>query len=159
MAHHYFDTSGLVKLYIHEQGSEWVRNIAVSPGKSGSLLHDIASSNLAVVEIAATFSRLRRMKMVTDQQISDLWGRFSQDQRRRFNWIRLDDDIVYAAAALTQRHPLRGYDAVHLASALAFSQTLVRARLGPATFVSADEVLCAAALAEGMEVENPNDKS
>jgi hypothetical protein len=96
------------------------------------------------------------MNSIDRSQRQSLFLRFARDQQSRFDWVRLDDSMVSQAAELTQRHPLRGYDAVHLASALALDLSLKAAGLPPAVFVSADEVLCEAARAEGLEVVNPN---
>lgn len=57
---------------------------------------------------------------------------------------------------LTQRHRLRGYDAVQLAAALLANQPLIAAGLPALTFIAADEDLIAAARAEGLPAENPN---
>jgi predicted nucleic acid-binding protein len=75
----------------------------------------------------------------------------------RFSTLNLDDLVIGTAINLTQRHPLRGYDAVHLATALRLSEALTDEALEPLTFVSADDVLCQAAEAEGLMVENPNE--
>ena len=61
------------------------------------------------------------------------------------------------AKGVIQRHPLRAYDAVQLASALILNSALIADKLSPLTFVSADNVLCEAAQAEGLPTENPNE--
>ena len=53
------------------------------------------------------------------------------------------------AIQLTRRRKLRGY-AVHLACALALNDPLMESGLPPLTFVSADDDLLAAAVAEGL---------
>jgi hypothetical protein len=58
---------------------------------------------------------------------------------------------------LAERHPLRGYDAVQLAAALAVHRPRAAALLPALTFVCADARLNAAATAEGLTVEDPND--
>ena len=65
--------------------------------------------------------------------------------------------VVHKAVELTQRHKLRGYDAVQLASGLILHDVLVEAQESPLTFVSADSELLAAARREGLQVVNPND--
>jgi hypothetical protein len=64
--------------------------------------------------------------------------------------------VVEQAVQLTQRHRLRGYDAVQLATALDANATLVAAGLPALTFVAADDDLLAAARAEGLDADNPN---
>jgi predicted nucleic acid-binding protein len=60
--------------------------------------------------------------------------------------VALDDALARSAGDLAERHALRGYDAVHLASALAID---VPGELVIATW---DQELAAAALAEGRMV-------
>jgi len=56
---------------------------------------------------------------------------------------------------LTQRHRLRGYDAVQLATALVASEILQSQHLPAPTFVAADNDLLTAALSEHLPVEHP----
>lgn len=86
-----------------------------------------------------------------------LFDRLLTDCRSRYNLLSVDELTVYRAAKLTQVHPLRGYDAVHLATALVLRDQLVAARLPAPIFVAADANLCAVARAEGLPAENPND--
>ena len=64
--------------------------------------------------------------------------------------------ILEQAVDLTQRHRLRGYDAVQLATVLAAESSLIAARLPGLTFVAADADLVAAARAEGLGADDPN---
>jgi len=65
-------------------------------------------------------------------------------------------NIVLLARDLLDRHPLRAYDAVQLASAIVANQALIAANLPPLVFVSADDRLNAVAATEGLAVDNPN---
>jgi predicted nucleic acid-binding protein len=58
--------------------------------------------------------------------------------------------------SLLERHPLRAYDAVHLATALGAQEFLDAQGYPPLTFLSADERLNRAAGDEGLAVDNPN---
>jgi len=60
--------------------------------------------------------------------------------------IALDDALARAAGDLAERHALRGYDAVHLASALAIDAP------GELVIATWDQELAAAAVAEGRMV-------
>lgn len=60
------------------------------------------------------------------------------------------------ACDLLERHPLRAYDAVQLASALESNQLFLTDAAITLTFVSADQRLLTAAIAEGLAVEDPN---
>src|SRR2546425_10941315 len=61
----------------------------------------------------------------------------------------LSDHIVELALNLTRRYPLRGYDAVHLATAIALNNALIGAGQSQLVFVAADTRLCDAAQGEG----------
>lgn len=63
---------------------------------------------------------------------------------------------VSRAMALTQNHRLRGYDAVQLATGLNVNAQYLAAGLPNLTFIAADDDLVAAAQAEGLTADNPN---
>ncbi len=67
-------------------------------------------------------------------------------------YIRVDvrDEILLLARDLIQRHPLRAFDAIHLASALSLSSALGE----DVFFAAADERLLRAAEAERLRVIN-----
>jgi predicted nucleic acid-binding protein len=75
---------------------------------------------------------------------------------KRLQLTRLDGRIAHGAIALTARQALRGYDATHLATAIVANRGLARRKLPVLTFVSADHTLLAAAIAEGLAIENPD---
>ena len=64
--------------------------------------------------------------------------------------MELGDDILLLARDLIQRRPLRGFDAVHLASALRLKLALGET----ITFAAADDRLLKAAEAESLEPLN-----
>lgn len=147
----YLDSSALVKYYIAETGSRYVRELMDSSG------NQINISQLTIVEVAAAVEKRRRVKEINERHRVRTLARFGIDYRRRYQIVRVSDQILELAVALTGRHPLRAYDAVQLATALRVDQVLQDNRLPPVAFVSADEVLCDAARAEDMSAENPND--
>ncbi len=147
----YFDTSALVKYYIAETGSHYVRQLVDAPGNS------ISISQLTIVEVAAAVQKRWRAKEIGERHRVRTLARFGIDYRQRYQIVRASDQIVELAVALTGRHPLRAHDAVQLATALRLDRVLRDNRLGPVTFVSADGVLCDVAKAEGLSAENPND--
>jgi predicted nucleic acid-binding protein len=67
-------------------------------------------------------------------------------------YIRVDlqDEILVLARDLIQRHTLRGFDAIHLASALSLKTALSE----DVTFAAADERLLRAAKAERLRPLN-----
>jgi predicted nucleic acid-binding protein len=64
--------------------------------------------------------------------------------------------VIDLACNLLQRHPLRAYDATHLATAINAQQFLTAQGYPALTFLSADEHLNQAATAKDIAVDNPN---
>jgi predicted nucleic acid-binding protein len=63
--------------------------------------------------------------------------------------------VLTQACALVQAYPLRAFDALHLACALAARQRLQQHGAPGLPFVAADAALLAAAAAEGFLVDHP----
>lgn len=136
----YLDTSALLKLYIQETGSEEVVKLLASVESSGTNL-------LTHVEMASAIARAVRMKLVFANEAQNTWKDFLADWELL---VRLDVSlqITKRAAMLAWEHGLRGYDAMHLASALSWQEAIDT----PVTLATYDRELWAAALEAGMEV-------
>jgi predicted nucleic acid-binding protein len=156
VSNYYFDTSAVVKLYVSEVGSVWVERI-VSQRDENGFAHTIAFVKIGIVEAAAALTRRQRMGDITLPERNQLYTSFMRDSERRYLTLSVSDDLLLLAAELTQRHLLRGYDAVHLAGALKLKQQLIAAHLPELVFVSADEMLCDTARVEDLVAQNPND--
>jgi predicted nucleic acid-binding protein len=74
---------------------------------------------------------------------------FLRDADKQYKVVPINSRMIRVAINLTQEHKLRGYDAVHLATALIMNAELLRKQLPPLTFVAADGDLLEAAEAEG----------
>jgi uncharacterized protein len=135
----FLDTSALVKLYIAEAGSERVREAAIEG-------EDVAVSVLAFAEINATFSRRRREGLLAAVEYQDLRICFSDDWRG-LTQVPVGPEVLALVPGLCENHPLRGADAVHLASAL-----LLRAEGLEILFACSDGRLVQAASSEGLAV-------
>ncbi len=146
----YLDTSALVKHYVDEAGSTWVKNLIAL--KSAVFI----VSQLLVVEMISAFNRRLREGSVTTDDYTRMVSAFDSDLQTRFQIIRFEHSIVTQARTLLEQHPLRAYDAVHLASAVVMHRTLVEADQPGLTFLCADDRLLDAAKAEGLMVNNPN---
>jgi predicted nucleic acid-binding protein len=153
----YLDSSAVVKYYVPETGSAWVRELIDAQADEQKWEHEISISQLTMVEVAAAVEKRRRMKGISQLDRVRTLARFGIDYRQRYTIVRVSDSIVEWAVDLTSHHPLRAYDAVQLATALRLNQVLRENRLPPLAFVSADENLCQAAEAEGLTAVNPNE--
>jgi predicted nucleic acid-binding protein len=136
----YLDTSTLLKLYIQETGSDEVVKLLTSVDSSGTNL-------LTHVEMASAIARAVRMELVFANEAQSTWKDFLADWELL---VRLDISvqITKRAATLAWEHGLRGYDAIHLASALSWQEAIDT----PVTLATYDRELWAEALKAGMEV-------
>lgn len=145
------DASAVVKRYAPERGSRWVKGLVENPENSVTIVH------ICIVEVAAALARKVRTGEISRDSCQKALTRFLADvDKRDYEIAKIDDEVISFAVDLTQRHPLRGYDAVHLAAALVLNRALMEVELPPLTFVAADGALCKAAEKEGLFVENPN---
>lgn len=68
----------------------------------------------------------------------------------------MNEAVIHLARALLDRHPLRAYDAVQLASAIRSNQVLLDEGLPSLVFLSADNRLISVTMAESLSTDNPN---
>ena len=157
MATYYFDTSALIKRYLTEPGSGWVQQITDARNSSGQPYHTIALSVIGIVEAVAAIARRYRLGQLDQAQRQGLINLFLTHSHAEYHVTTVKSRQIELATVLLQRHPLRGHDAVHLATALVLRDELRANRLSAPIFVAADTNLCVAAQAEGLSAENPND--
>jgi len=154
---YYLDTSALVKCYVPERGTAWTLSLVAQSPSAVTPQNQIITSLLALAEGGAALARRQRSGEIAATERAELFDRLFTDCRDRYKLLPVDELTVQRAAQLTQHHPLRGYDAVHLASAILLRDVLMAADLPAPIFVCADANLCAVASIEGLAVENPND--
>jgi predicted nucleic acid-binding protein len=145
------DTSALVKRYIDESGSAWLRAI-VDPALNPFLV----ISQLLVVEVHSALNRRLREGTISQDDYARTRQAFQGDCQNEYNLIPMTETIVDLACDLLERHPLRASDAIHLATALTSNRLLGNHGLPTLTFLCADDRLLDAATAEGLATDNPN---
>ena len=150
MADFYFDSSGLVKNYTREVGSTRVAGL-IHP-RSG---HQLSISRVAAVEVVSALVRRAGGGAITNVGLTVSLAQFRLDFRTLFDVVELSVTLIDQSMILAEKHALRGYDAIQLASALS-ARTDSIARGSTLTLISADRELNAAAPAEGLNVEDPN---
>lgn len=106
----YLDTSALVKLYVRERGSAQTRR-AVAKAAA------VATSVVAYAEARAAFARLQRERRTSRRRHRERVRQLDRDWEH-YARIELNPAAVQHAGALAEQHGLRGFDAIHLASAL-----------------------------------------
>jgi uncharacterized protein len=146
----YVDTSALVKRYVGEVGTLWVRRALARPVRQ-----PIYTSLLAHTEVLSALQRKVRDGALAAVDAQRLARRVQRHCARRYRLVAITPARVLQANALVQAHPLRAYDALHLACALAVREALQPYGLPAPVFVTADDALLAAARAEGFPVANP----
>ncbi len=122
----YLDTSALVKLYVAEEdGRELVRR-AVEESE------EIATSTVAYAEARAGLARKQREGIFTAEELRRAVTDMDEDWPT-YARLNVSDPVSYLAGRLAERHALRGYDSVHLASAVRLSE-----RFGGLRFLAFD---------------------
>lgn len=150
---YFFDTSAIVKRYTQEAGSAWVLEIIDQQPAVRIIL-----SRITWVEVISALSRLRRERKIGASPFSREMRAFNQHFRAEYHIQEFNQAVSKTAGELVQRHPLRAYDAVQLASAFRVQDAYRAAEGVHLTFVSADERLVKIALSEGLVVVNPVDQ-
>lgn len=105
----YLDTSALVPLLVAEPVSPACRRVWDDAD-------DVVSSRLCYVETAAALAQAKRLKRLTARAHRSALGTLT-DLWEQLQIVEVDQALVERAAALADQFDLRGYDAVHCASA------------------------------------------
>lgn len=134
----YLDTSALVKRYVIEAGSDEVNYATEHAATSGTVI-------ISRAEVAAALAKAIRIGALKQQDA------LASLQKFRNEWsdlirVQVTENLVARADALAWEHDLRGYDAVHLAAALVWQETLSE----PVTLATFDEQLWQAAERAGL---------
>lgn len=138
----YLDTSALVKKYVQEAGSE--RVIEFWKEAEG-----LAISKVGYAECLAAFHRKKREGEISGRQFGRIRRIFLNDWTS-FMRVDLSTDVEKIIGRLVMKHPLRGFDAIHLASCLSLKKAL-KSHL---SFVAADVRLLEAASKERLMIRN-----
>jgi predicted nucleic acid-binding protein len=146
VAAYFLDTSAVVKRYVQEVGTPWTR--ALTDPAAGHFLY---VARITDVEMAAALARRRQGAGLNPAQALAALNQFRQDFAQDYRVLEITIPLLRRAAHLADLHVLRAYDAVQLAAALE-----VRASTPALTLLSSDVDLNAAAVAEGMPVDDPN---
>lgn len=151
MTCYYLDTSALVKRYVNETGSRWLREI-VAPEQTPLLF----TSRMTIIEVISAFTRRVRDGSLAHADFALARDAFRSDCLNDYQIIPPTIAVVDQACHLLEQYPLRAYDATHLATALSVQTFLAKKNYPALTFLSADQRLNHAAATEDLVVDDPN---
>jgi len=156
MGDYYLDTSALATRYIVETGRGWVRRLTAPRAKSR-----VYFSQLTTVELEVALARKVVEGALSAGGRDRATALFQRHLRDFYNTLPISNEVLQRACTLVRQrglpHPLRTYDALHVASAFDLRDQLSRLGLPAPTFVAADCKLLAVAQQLGLATENPED--
>jgi uncharacterized protein len=130
----------LVKLYLDEDDSRQVE-------EQVSISDEIACSRLGLVEVRAAFARALKGRRITEQDYDRSVRDFTREWRGVLK-ISVTNQLLLNACVVAAKHGLRGYDAVHLSTAMALrNNSIDEVRLS-----ARDDDIRGAAIREGFVV-------
>jgi len=132
----YFDTSALIKRFVAERGSDAVAALFEAEPL-------VATSVVAYAEVHAGLARKLRERALTAGSHRRTTRAFDTDWNALLR-VGVTEQLLALVPGLVRRHPLRGFDAIHLAAAVRLQAELAES----VTFVAADDRLLAAAEGE-----------
>ncbi len=150
MTAYFLDTSALVKRYVDEEGSAWVRDLARP--SSGNLIY---VAWITGPETMSALIRRQRRSDLTPGQLAAALAQFRSEWERSYRRLDVTPALIRRAMSLVERHGLRGYDSVQLAAGIE-AAALERVRHRPIVFVSSDSLLNMSAESEGLSVTDPS---
>ncbi len=151
MAVYFLDSSALVKRYIQETGSAWVQTLCQQTHPE-----DLYIARIAGAEVVSAIARRGRAGHLSPRELAAALDRFQQDFATGYEIIEMSPAIITRAMHFARTRFLRGYDAVQLSVASGLHDLRQVLGLAVLTLISADNDLNAAAISEGMTIENPN---
>jgi predicted nucleic acid-binding protein len=151
MDFYFFDSSAVVKNYVQETGTNWVKAIFNSTATK-----IIYVASVTRVEVISAFARRLKGKTLNPSDATMISQQFKTDFAADLRVLEITPELLDEAVLLTESHALRGYNAIQLSSAVELSKEIIALKLGSLIFVSADNELNSAAQAEGLQIENPN---
>lgn len=148
---YFLDSSALVKRYVPETGSAWVKAIA-DPQVGNTLI----IARITWVEVLSALSRRQREGSLTATDVNQIIQTFRSDLNIQYQVIEVDPVLIENAGQLVIQYPLRAYDAIQLASALNAQSSYAQISNTQLIFVTADVRLINIAQSENLIADNPN---
>ena len=138
------DSSSLVKLYVDDEDGVAETRAAVTAA------HEVWTSPLAYAEVRSALAKAHRAQRLTAVQLRRAASAFDVDWPI-YRAVEPTDGVLRAAGDASERHPLSGADALHLASGLALHSRLPGE---PVHLTTWDKRLWDAAQADGLTLSH-----
>lgn len=151
MTYYFLDSSAVVKRYITEIGSGWIRQLTAQSANNQLFL-----ARITWVEVLSALSRRQREGFLDHATLIQIKTVFQTHINRQYETLEVERTLIEAAGNLVTQHPLRAYDAIQLAAALQLKATLNQAQLADPIFLTADNRLLTIAQSTGLPWDNPN---
>lgn len=113
MAVYVVDSSALVKRYVRENGTAWVRGLT-DPAAG----HTLYIAGITGVEVVSALTRQTRGGALAPTDAALALTQFRHDFAHQYQTVDLTPRLIARAMDLTETHALRGYDAVQCAVAV-----------------------------------------
>ena len=139
----YLDSSAIVKRYVYETGSEFIR-AQYNDAYLGNVLLSFNVWNIG--EVFGVFDRAHRQERITNKQLNEVMGRFSNETSRlkkisRIRIITLSESILESSWDVVIKHHIYVADALQIISAI---------EVGCKEFYTGDKKLHKLALSSGL---------
>jgi predicted nucleic acid-binding protein len=153
----YLDSSALIKHYQSERGTD---SLDARLDEEARNFRSPFTSVLTYAEVQATFARRRREGFLSAAEFGEVQDRFDADWVLSITPIDLNTNLLGFVRNIVSEFPLRGADAIHLASVIWLRDVArlgvnVGKYAGPLIFASSDKQLAKAALKHQIEVFDP----
>jgi predicted nucleic acid-binding protein len=134
----YLDTSALIKRFVAERGSGLVDALVLDGPP-------VATAKIAYAEVHSGLARKRREGHLREAGYLSACRLFEAEWRTCVQ-VELTDEVLRVARDVIRRRALRGFDAIHVASALELKKRLNETM----TLAASDRSLLRAARSEGL---------
>jgi predicted nucleic acid-binding protein len=106
MAHHFFETSALVKPHVIEAGSRSVKSLV-----RAKAAHTIYIVRITAVEVTSAITRRQHAGHLSGAQVGAILGHFRRQLTEYDRIIELTPALFAEAMLTARKHRLRAYDA------------------------------------------------
>lgn len=127
----YFDTSALIPLFTDEPGSEVANFLWDEADRK-------VSARVVYVEARAALATAERQHRFETGTYPEVLASF-EEAHDEIDLLEITDELMRSAGELAERHALRGFDATHLAAAIAAADDDLVLAAGDRALIAAAE--------------------